>query len=179
MKHQFVFLVALASCKGHRCTRHWWYVLTWIIHKPRCCCVVLWCFLNSACEWFCSITTHHSVAWKQAWQSGSQILTALHRNTPKQVSSNLEYSQAEWTSSHLSPLTNCVCLLSAVCFKNAKQYEQAKDAYLKEAEYHTENKTYPICDRSKVDCHDVWLCFVISLTYPTGFFMLPSKCLLY
>lgn len=81
--------------------------------------------------------------------------------------------------SHLSPLTNCVCLLSAVCFKNAKQYEQAKDAYLKEAEYHTENKTYPICDRSKVDCHDIWLCFVISLTYPTDFFMLPSKCLLY
>ncbi|CAL9689612.1 unnamed protein product [Knipowitschia caucasica] len=30
---------------------------------------------------------------------------------------------------------------AAVCFKNAKQYEQAKDAYLKEAEYHTENKT--------------------------------------
>ncbi|KAK7944676.1 hypothetical protein WMY93_000404 [Mugilogobius chulae] len=29
---------------------------------------------------------------------------------------------------------------AAVCFKNAKQYEQAKDAYLKEAEYHTENK---------------------------------------
>lgn len=33
----------------------------------------------------------------------------------------------------------------AVCFKNAKQYDQAKDAYLKEAEYHTENKTYPLC----------------------------------
>uniref|UniRef100_A0A3Q3K3B9 Gamma-soluble NSF attachment protein n=1 Tax=Monopterus albus TaxID=43700 RepID=A0A3Q3K3B9_MONAL len=32
---------------------------------------------------------------------------------------------------------------AAVCFKNAKQYEQAKDAYLKEAENHTENKTYP------------------------------------
>ncbi|KAJ0059067.1 hypothetical protein NL108_007429, partial [Boleophthalmus pectinirostris] len=31
---------------------------------------------------------------------------------------------------------------AAVCFKNAKQYEQAKDAYLKEAEYHTENKTF-------------------------------------
>uniref|UniRef100_A0A3P8WM18 Gamma-soluble NSF attachment protein n=1 Tax=Cynoglossus semilaevis TaxID=244447 RepID=A0A3P8WM18_CYNSE len=30
---------------------------------------------------------------------------------------------------------------AAVCFKNAKQYEQAKDAYLKEAESHTENKT--------------------------------------
>merc|ERR1719309_724781 len=29
---------------------------------------------------------------------------------------------------------------AAVCFKNAKQYEEAKDAYLKEAEYHTENK---------------------------------------
>uniref|UniRef100_A0A674N2I0 Gamma-soluble NSF attachment protein n=1 Tax=Takifugu rubripes TaxID=31033 RepID=A0A674N2I0_TAKRU len=30
---------------------------------------------------------------------------------------------------------------AAVCFKNAKQYDQAKDAYLKEAECHTENKT--------------------------------------
>ncbi|KAK1790904.1 hypothetical protein P4O66_014751 [Electrophorus voltai] len=32
---------------------------------------------------------------------------------------------------------------AAVAFKNAKQFDQAKDAYLKEAEYHTENKTYP------------------------------------
>lgn len=38
-----------------------------------------------------------------------------------------------------------VILFLAVCFKNAKQYEQAKDAYLKEAEYHTENKAYPHC----------------------------------
>ncbi|XP_034063590.1 N-ethylmaleimide-sensitive factor attachment protein, gamma b [Gymnodraco acuticeps] len=30
---------------------------------------------------------------------------------------------------------------AAVCFKNAKQYEQATEAYLKEAEYQTENKT--------------------------------------
>lgn len=30
---------------------------------------------------------------------------------------------------------------AAVCFKNAKQFEQAKDAYLKEAENHIENKT--------------------------------------
>ncbi|KAJ8337165.1 hypothetical protein SKAU_G00383850 [Synaphobranchus kaupii] len=29
---------------------------------------------------------------------------------------------------------------AAVAFKNAKQFEQAKDAYLKEAEYHTEDK---------------------------------------
>ncbi|KAI5092806.1 gamma-soluble NSF attachment protein [Silurus meridionalis] len=29
---------------------------------------------------------------------------------------------------------------AAVAFKNAKQFEQAKDMYLKEAEYHTENK---------------------------------------
>ncbi|XP_023682095.1 N-ethylmaleimide-sensitive factor attachment protein, gamma b [Paramormyrops kingsleyae] len=29
---------------------------------------------------------------------------------------------------------------AAVAFKNAKQFEQAKDAYVKEAEYHTENK---------------------------------------
>lgn len=53
----------------------------------------------------------------------------------------------------------CVHLLLAVCFKNAKQYEQAKDAYLKEAEYHTENKAYPISDLSRVDCHDIWLFF--------------------
>uniref|UniRef100_A0A8C9VEV4 Gamma-soluble NSF attachment protein n=1 Tax=Scleropages formosus TaxID=113540 RepID=A0A8C9VEV4_SCLFO len=32
---------------------------------------------------------------------------------------------------------------AAVAFKNAKQFEQAKDAYVKEAEYHTENKAYP------------------------------------
>uniref|UniRef100_A0A3P9DD71 Gamma-soluble NSF attachment protein n=1 Tax=Maylandia zebra TaxID=106582 RepID=A0A3P9DD71_9CICH len=38
---------------------------------------------------------------------------------------------------------------AAVCFKNAKQYEQAKDAYLKEAEYHTENKTYPFLIKGK------------------------------
>ncbi|KAL2097109.1 hypothetical protein ACEWY4_006316 [Coilia grayii] len=29
---------------------------------------------------------------------------------------------------------------AAVAFKNAKQFDQAKEAYLKEAEYHTENK---------------------------------------
>ncbi len=34
-------------------------------------------------------------------------------------------------------------VISAVAFKNAKQFDQAKDAYLKEAEYHTENKAYP------------------------------------
>lgn len=38
----------------------------------------------------------------------------------------------------------------AVCFKNAKQYDQAKEAYLKEAECHTENKTYPLRDQSRV-----------------------------
>uniref|UniRef100_A0A8B9JA57 Gamma-soluble NSF attachment protein n=1 Tax=Astyanax mexicanus TaxID=7994 RepID=A0A8B9JA57_ASTMX len=32
---------------------------------------------------------------------------------------------------------------AAVAFKNAKQFDQAKDAYLKEAEYHTDNKAYP------------------------------------
>lgn len=40
-----------------------------------------------------------------------------------------------------------MCLFSflplAVAFKNAKQFEQAKEAYLKEAEYHTENRAYP------------------------------------
>lgn len=65
------------------------------------------------------------------------------------------------TSSHLLLLllSNCLRLFLAVCFKNAKQYEQAKDAYLKEAEYHTENKTYPRCDLSRVDCCDIWLLF--------------------
>lgn len=32
---------------------------------------------------------------------------------------------------------------SAVAFKNAKQLEQAKDAYLKEAEAHSSNRAYP------------------------------------
>lgn len=40
--------------------------------------------------------------------------------------------------SHCTPLSP-----SAVAFKNAKQFDQAKEAYLKEAEYHTENKAYP------------------------------------
>lgn len=43
-----------------------------------------------------------------------------------------------------SLLTVFMFVFLAVCFKNAKQYEQAKDAYLKEAEYHTENKAYPL-----------------------------------
>lgn len=32
---------------------------------------------------------------------------------------------------------------AAVAFKNAKQLEEAKEAYLQEAEAHTNNKTYP------------------------------------
>ena len=68
----------------------------------------------------------------------------------------------------------------AVCFKNAKQFEQATDAYLKEAEYHTENKTYPW--ESSLE-HD-WLlisflfvspCIYIFLTCYAGFSMLQSK----
>lgn len=53
----------------------------------------------------------------------------------------------------------------AVCFKNAKQYEQAKDAYLKEAEYHTENKAYPLCALSLHT--DLWqdITVVLSLFY--------------
>lgn len=62
-----------------------------------------------------------------------------------------------------------------MCFKNAKQYDQAKEAYLKEAEYHTENKTYPLCDLSTLDTAVISLCFAISLTRPTGFFTLQSK----
>lgn len=34
-----------------------------------------------------------------------------------------------------------------MAFKNAKQFDQAKEAYLKEAEYHTENKAYPFLHR--------------------------------
>jgi hypothetical protein len=33
--------------------------------------------------------------------------------------------------------------LPAVAFKNAKMLEEAKEAYLQEAEAHTNNKTYP------------------------------------
>lgn len=36
-----------------------------------------------------------------------------------------------------------LCVPSAVAFKNAKQLEEAKDAYLQEAEAHTNNRTYP------------------------------------
>uniref|UniRef100_A0A4W3JIA9 Gamma-soluble NSF attachment protein n=1 Tax=Callorhinchus milii TaxID=7868 RepID=A0A4W3JIA9_CALMI len=40
---------------------------------------------------------------------------------------------------------------AAVAFKNAKQYDQAKDAYLREAESHQNNRAYPfvICTRGK------------------------------
>lgn len=62
-----------------------------------------------------------------------------------------------------------------MCFKNAKQYDQAKDAYLKEAEYHTENKTYPLRDLSTLDTAVFWLWFIISLTCASDFFMLQSK----
>lgn len=65
-------------------------------------------------------------------------------------------------------------LLLAVCFKNAKQYDQAKDAYLKEAECHTENKTYPLHDVARVDI-SVAEPFVLSLTRFTDCSMLPSK----
>lgn len=77
MKHQFVFLVALASRKGHRCIHcHWWYVLTWIIHKPYCVCFVLWCFLKSTCEWLCSSSSFCSLKtsltkWKPDFDSAA------------------------------------------------------------------------------------------------------------
>lgn len=64
--------------------------------------------------------------------------------------------------------------LLAVCFKNAKQYDQAKDAYLKEAECHTENKTYPLDGLSRVDI-GLTEPLVLSFTRFTGCSMLPSK----
>lgn len=69
-------------------------------------------------------------------------MTVLHQNIPKQV------RWAVWTSKH----SDCWCLWwwwwwwsssPAVAFKNAKQLEQAKEAYLQEAEAHTNNRTYP------------------------------------
>uniref|UniRef100_A0A9J7ZJG4 Gamma-soluble NSF attachment protein n=2 Tax=Cyprinus carpio TaxID=7962 RepID=A0A9J7ZJG4_CYPCA len=39
---------------------------------------------------------------------------------------------------------------AAVCFKNARQLEQAKDAYLQEAEAHTGNRSYPSADRAQI-----------------------------
>lgn len=74
--------------------------------------------------------------------------------------------------------TFCFSHFSAVCFKNAKQYEQAKDAYLKEAEYHTENKTYPFWTLSAHYDTAVFTSSVISLTHTAGFFMLRSKYLM-
>lgn len=72
-----------------------------------------------------------------------------HQSTPKQVTQTINpvlYLEREREKVFNEFIVNCLCidlLFVAVCFKNAKQYEQAKDAYLKEAEYHTENKTYP------------------------------------
>uniref|UniRef100_A0A8C1VC11 Gamma-soluble NSF attachment protein n=1 Tax=Cyprinus carpio TaxID=7962 RepID=A0A8C1VC11_CYPCA len=39
---------------------------------------------------------------------------------------------------------------AAVCFKNARQLEQAKDAYLQEAEAHTGNRSYPSAARAQI-----------------------------
>lgn len=112
MKHRFVFLVALASCKGHRCILNSSLAICAYADDTQApsllCCAVM---LSKFSVWmvFRSITTVlvivTFVAWKRAWQSGSQILTALHQNTPKLVSSNLEYSQTEWMSSHLSAVS--------------------------------------------------------------------------
>uniref|UniRef100_A0A3P8XSH7 Gamma-soluble NSF attachment protein n=1 Tax=Esox lucius TaxID=8010 RepID=A0A3P8XSH7_ESOLU len=51
---------------------------------------------------------------------------------------NLKTSMTKWKPDYDSAASEYA--KAAVCFKNAKQFEQAKDAYLKEAEYHTENK---------------------------------------
>ncbi|CDQ90936.1 unnamed protein product [Oncorhynchus mykiss] len=51
---------------------------------------------------------------------------------------NLKTSMTKWKPDFDSAASEYA--KAAVCFKNAKQFEQAKDAYLKEAEYHTENK---------------------------------------
>uniref|UniRef100_A0A4W5QSH8 Gamma-soluble NSF attachment protein n=1 Tax=Hucho hucho TaxID=62062 RepID=A0A4W5QSH8_9TELE len=39
---------------------------------------------------------------------------------------------------------------AAVAFKNAKMLEEAKEAYLQEAEAHTNNKTYPFTDMQRI-----------------------------
>ncbi|KAG8014310.1 Gamma-soluble NSF attachment protein [Nibea albiflora] len=67
---------------------------------------------------------------------------------------------------------------AAVCFKNAKQYDQAKDAYLKEAEYHTENKTYPLC----AQIHDMYdtavFCFE-QKKMPEAIQYIEKACMMY
>uniref|UniRef100_A0A668AFA5 Gamma-soluble NSF attachment protein n=1 Tax=Myripristis murdjan TaxID=586833 RepID=A0A668AFA5_9TELE len=64
---------------------------------------------------------------------------------------------------------------AAVCFKNAKQFDQAKDAYLKEAEYHTENKAYLL------DCF--FFCFFFALQeqkkMPEAIQYIEKACMMY
>jgi hypothetical protein len=82
-------------------------------------------------------------ALKPASLSGSQISTVPHQSTPKQVRSVPHIGVTISQSVRLKLIVDLSGFILAVCFKNAKQFDQAKDAYLKEAEYHTENKTYP------------------------------------
>uniref|UniRef100_A0A8C2DBZ5 Gamma-soluble NSF attachment protein n=1 Tax=Cyprinus carpio TaxID=7962 RepID=A0A8C2DBZ5_CYPCA len=54
------------------------------------------------------------------------------------ISCSLKTSMTKWKPDYDGAASEMA--KAAVAFKNAKQFEQAKDAYLKEAEYHTENK---------------------------------------
>lgn len=70
--------------------------------------------------------------------------------------SKLDFEPIWANIEHLSLEMFCICgwivsvaaqtsvfVFAAVAFKNAKQLEEAKEAYLQEAEAHTNNRAYP------------------------------------
>lgn len=143
MENEFVFLLVSASFKGHRCIHltdsnrtslardfvpaQWFFFLS---H--------LFTYLNRACH-HCSSLKTSLTKWKPDFDSAASEYAKAGNQWRRRV---LRSNRRPSTYYYL--LCDCLRLLIAVCFKNAKQFEQAKDAYLKEAEYHTENKTYPI-----------------------------------
>lgn len=98
----------------------------------------LFTYLNRACH-HCSSLKTSLTKWKPDFDSAASEYAKAGNQWRRRV---LRSNRRPSTYYYL--LCDCLRLLIAVCFKNAKQFEQAKDAYLKEAEYHTENKTYPI-----------------------------------
>ncbi|XP_012690718.1 gamma-soluble NSF attachment protein-like [Clupea harengus] len=67
----------------------------------------------------------------------AQKINEAHEHIAK-AEKCLKTNMTKWKPDYDSAATEYA--KAAVAFKNAKQFDQAKEAYLKEAEYHTENK---------------------------------------
>lgn len=71
-------------------------------------------------------------------------MIVLHQNMPKQVGCSFNIPlMYVYTIQNPDLRSVSVFLVPAVAFKNARQLELAKDAYLQEAEAHTNNRSYP------------------------------------